>query len=494
MRSSGPKKKHKRPAFQRLRLAALMVLLTGSVTALGSTVYKRLVIPAYGNNPAALDFMAKAQPKALSADDLTSFRYDEEAYTQEVANLDWRLSFMFEEGDGHLERAFQAATQSSLGVNNDGLGPIFNSNSCESCHQSNGRTLPVPGQGYLVRLSVPGTDEHGGPKPHPSYGGQFGDLSVSDVPAEGTVIVKYEEIQGKYGDGTPYTLLKPEITFKDLAYGPIGYSTMLSARSPLSLYGLGLLEAIDDETLLAWADPDDEDGDGISGRVNRVWDIEKKQVSIGRFGWKAEQPSLLTQSADAAANDMGVTTALLPSQTCTDAQAGCREALHGDEGSTAELDAESLKEVAAYMQFLAVPARGHLEHPDVQHGEILFKTSGCAACHTPEAETGNHEYKRLRGKKIQAFTDLLLHDMGDGLADNRPSFDANGREWRTPPLWGLGLLETVNGHTRLLHDGRARNFAEAILWHGGEAEGSKEAFRNMPADDRQAIIKFLKSL
>lgn len=486
----------KKPSvWQRLRLGLLTALFAGSVTAFAKTVYDRTVVGAYGSDDAALTSIRRADPRSLSADDLTSFRFDAEAYTQEVPNLDWRLSYMFDEGDGHLERPYQPATVSTVGTNNDGLGPIYNAASCESCHQANGRTEPLPGQGYLVRLSVPGEGPDGGPNPHPVYGGQFGDVSIEGVVSEGTVETTYTEISGSYADGTPYTLLKPQINLINLGYGDLGAYTMTSARAPLSLFGLGLLEALDDETLLAWADPDDADGDGISGRVNRVWDIEHEKVSIGRFGWKAEQPSLVAQSADAAANDMGVTTALLPAQTCTDAQGGCQSVPHGESHGVMELDRVSLEQVAAYMQFLAVPARGHLDHPDVRRGEDLFKSSGCEACHRSEAVTGDfHKYKRLRDKKIQAFTDLLLHDMGDGLSDNRPSFAASGSEWRTPPLWGLGLLETVNGHTRLLHDGRARNIEEAILWHGGEAEASKEAFRTMASDDRDALLKFLKSL
>ncbi|MEM1275126.1 MAG: di-heme oxidoredictase family protein [Pseudomonadota bacterium] len=489
------KKKKSSSVWSKIRLGLLIALFAGSVTAFGKTIYDRKIVGAYGNDAAALAAIERADPRALSADDLTSFRFDSEAYTEEVANLDWRLSYMFDQGDGHLERPYKAATQSTIGTNNDGLGPIYNATSCESCHQANGRTTPLPGQGYLVRLSVPGVGPDGGPKPHPIYGGQFGDVSIEGVASEGTVRTVYEEIKGTYGDGTPYTLLKPTVELTDLGYGDIGFYTMTSARAPLSLFGLGLLEALEDETLLAWADPNDADGDGISGKVNRVWDIEHHKTSIGRFGWKAEQPSLVAQSADAAANDMGVTTALLPAQTCTDAQPACTGALHGESHGVMELDRISLEEVAAYMQLLAVPARGHLDHPGVIRGEELFSAVGCAACHKPEALTGNsHKYKRLRNKRIQAFTDLLLHDMGEGLSDNRPSFEADGSEWRTPPLWGLGLLEQVNGHTMLLHDGRARNIAEAILWHGGEGEASKEAFRTMPLKDREALITFLKSL
>ncbi|MEM6660568.1 MAG: di-heme oxidoredictase family protein [Pseudomonadota bacterium] len=476
-------------------LAIIVAVSLGLFGYFGLMLYDRLVVGAYGNDPDALAFMTEADPRMLSAGDLTSFRYDDQAYTQPAANLDWRRAVLFDEGDGHLERPFQPAKTSSLGANNDGLGPLYNAKSCEGCHQANGRTLPIPGQGYLVRLSIPGTDAHGGPKPHPFYGGQFGDVAVEGIAPEGKVDIAYTEIDGRYGDGEPYTLIKPEIRLTELGYGPMGSDTMMSARAPLSLYGLGLLEAIDDEQLLAWTDPDDADGDGISGRVNRVWDFEFQKVSLGRFGWKSEQPSLMTQSADAAANDMGVTTALLPNQTCTDAQPGCQQALHGGNEKGEELDYISLIQTAGYMQFLAVPARGHVDHPQVMRGEALFKEIGCVSCHKAEIVTGQtHEYARLHGQRIQPFTDLLLHDMGEGLSDNRPSFEADGREWRTPPLWGIGLLKTVNGHTRLLHDGRARNFAEAILWHGGEAEAAKEAFRLSPAEDREAIIKFLKSL
>ncbi|MEM6743800.1 MAG: di-heme oxidoredictase family protein [Pseudomonadota bacterium] len=481
-----------------LRFAVLLFLLTASAAAFGVQLWQRAYVPALGADDAAMDRIRAADPRTLLADDLSSFRYDDQAYTVEAPNLDWRLSFAFDEGDGHIERFFQTATPSSLGTNNDGLGPIYNAASCESCHQFNGRTKPLPGQGLLMRLSVPGEAENGGPKPHPVYGGQFGDVSheaMTGVKAEGAVEIVYDPVPGTYGDGTPYELRKPIYSVVGLNYGPMGDDVMVSPRAPLSLYGLGLLEAISDETLLSWADPDDLDGDGISGKVNRVHDAATGETAIGRFGWKAEQPSLIAQSADAALNDMGITTSLFPHETCMDAQAGCRAALNGAEDDGPEFDDESLIEMAAYMQFLAVPARGHIDHPDVRRGEALFSEIGCAACHKPHAVTGqDHEYRRLRGKTVRAYTDLLLHDMGEALSDGRPSFDAEGREWRTPPLWGLGLLETVNGHVDLMHDGRARGFEEAILWHGGEAKGSRERFRAMTSVDREALVKFLKSL
>ncbi|MEM7710649.1 MAG: di-heme oxidoredictase family protein [Pseudomonadota bacterium] len=481
-----------------LRLGVLLALLAATAGVFAYQVWDRAYLSAYGDDDASLRAFREADPRALMADDLSSFRYDDQAYTVEAPNLDWRLSFAFDEGDGHIERFFQTATPSSLGTNNDGLGPIYNAASCETCHEFNGRTKPLPGQGLLVRLSVPGTAENGGPKPHPIYGGLFGDVSheaMTGVKPEGVVEIAYEPVRGTYGDGTPYELRRPVYRFTGLNYGPMAGDVMISPRAPLSFYGLGLLEAISDETLLAWADPLDADEDGISGKVNRVHDVATGQMAIGRFGWKAEQPTLIAQSADAALNDMGITTSLHPQETCTQAQRACAGALTGSAEAGPEFDDESLMEMAAYMQFLAVPARGHVDHPQVRRGEALFSEIGCAACHKPLVVTGQeHEYRRLRGKTVRAYTDLLLHDMGEGLSDGRPSFEAEGREWRTPPLWGLGLLQTVNGHTDLLHDGRARGFAEAILWHGGEAEGSKERFRAMMTADREALIKFLKSL
>ncbi len=271
---------------------------------------------------------------------------------------------------------------------------------------------------------------------------------------------------------------------------------MTSARAPLAMHGLGLLEAISEQTLQDWADPEDADGDGISGKINQVWDAQFKTMRPGRFGWKAETPSIITQSGDAAHNDMGVSSPYFQGQTCMAPQTDCVAARDGgDPEQPHEMTAEQLDFLHAYLAFLAVPARGHLDNPQVMRGEELFADIGCASCHKQAAVTGDdHKFRRLRDKNIQPFTDLLLHDMGEGLSDHRPSFSAEGNEWRTAPLWGIGLLERVNGHTRLLHDGRARGFEEAILWHGGEAEGAKESFRNLPIEDREALVKFLKSL
>ena len=256
--------------------------------------------------------------------------------------------------------------------------------------------------------------------------------------------------------------------------------------------GLGLLEAIPEETLKAWADPDDADQDGISGRINYVDNVLTGELSVGRFGWKSNQPTLRQQSASAFFGDIGITSPMFPEENRSSHQP---EAMQAVSGGQPELSKEFLDKLTFYVQTLAVPARRNLDDPMVIRGEQVFKQANCTACHKPEVITGVHdEVEALSLQKIRPYTNLLLHDMGPGLADHRPDFQANGREWRTPPLWGIGLVKTVNKHTFFLHDGRARNLMEAILWHGGEAEASKEYVRQLPKADREALIAFLESL
>jgi len=267
---------------------------------------------------------------------------------------------------------------------------------------------------------------------------------------------------------------------------------MVSARVAPAVIGMGLLEAIPEETLRALADPDDRDGDGISGRLNTVWDAIAKKPAVGRFGWKASVPGLRQQIAMAALGDIGLTTSLYPEQNCPVAQADCRKAENGGEP---EIEDDFLDRLELYSQTLAVPLRRDVEDPQVMRGEALFAQTGCAACHVMTLKTGAHASRQeLSHQTIHPFTDLLLHDMGEGLADGRPDFLASGSEWRTPPLWGLGLVRVTNKHEYLLHDGRARGFAEAILWHGGEAAAAKERFRTLPQDERAALLAFLRSL
>lgn len=381
----------------------------------------------------------------------------------------------------------------------DGLGPLFNRVSCAGCHTFDGRGRPPENPGdpmdsMLVRLSVPGKAENGGPLPHPGYGNQLNDRAIGGVKAEGRAVIAYEDIPGPYGDGTPYTLRKPLLAFTDLAYGRLdGAET--SARVAPQMIGMGLLEAVPGETLLALSDSDDADGDGISGRVNRVWSPSAKARQIGRFGWKANAPSVIDQSAGAALGDIGLTTTLLPDQNCMAGQTDCLAAFDQGPADGPELSEAFLEKLVIYVQLLAVPRQRNETDPEVQRGEMLFRSAGCAACHMPTLETGpDASLPELANQTFHPFTDLLLHDMGPGLADGRPDFEASGSEWRTPPLWGLGLIQKVNGHTLLLHDGRARGFAEAILWHDGEGAAAREAFRTSPQADRDALIAFLKSL
>jgi CxxC motif-containing protein (DUF1111 family) len=284
----------------------------------------------------------------------------------------------------------------------------------------------------------------------------------------------------------------PSYELRDLAFGDLAEGTMLSPRVAPQMIGLGLLQSIDEADVLRHADPDDEDGDGISGRPNRVWDFASQQVVLGRFGWKANQPNLEQQNSGAFLGDIGITSPLFPAENCTETQAACRAARTGGEPEVTE---KKVTQIDFYSKYLAVPARRDLRDPTVRRGEQLFSTVGCAKCHVTTFVTGRIATDpELSAQTIHPYTDLLLHDLGDDLADGRPDFEADGNEWRTPPLWGIGLFEDVNDHTRYLHDGRARNLEEAVLWHGGEAAETTRAFKALSADERSALLRFLGTL
>lgn len=377
----------------------------------------------------------------------------------------------------------------------DGLGPVFNGRSCTSCHSRDGRGQPPTGVGdfaggLLLRLSISGTDEYGGPNPHPVYGDQLSDRSLPGVPAEGQFAITYEYIQGEFSDGTSYELRMPSYELINLNFGPA--DVMVSPRVGQQVIGLGLLEAIDENDIIALSDPADLDGDGISGKPNFVWDIASQSHVLGRFGWKANMPNLLQQTAGAFVGDIGITSSMFPMENCTDAQGDCQATTNG---GSPEIEDDNIDAVLIYISNLAVPARRDVDAQDVLKGKNIFNNIGCASCHVPSFTTGAHpRFNHLSNQKIRPYTDLLLHDMGEGLADNRPDYEADGNEWRTPPLWGIGLIETVNNHTFFLHDGRARNIEEAVLWHGGEAESSKNAYTQLSKADRERLLKFLNTL
>jgi CxxC motif-containing protein (DUF1111 family) len=400
----------------------------------------------------------------------------------------------FEIGDSFFTQNWVIAPASTDA--RDGLGPLFNARACASCHVLDGRGRP-PGSGddaalgLLLRLSIPGEGPNGAPLPEPVYGGQLQDNAVNGVPAEGRIEVTYALITGVYADGTGYELRDPTYTIVDLAYGPLGDEVMISPRLAPQVIGMGLLEAVPEAAIVALADPDDADGDGISGRPNRAWNPATGQLELGRFGWKANQPTVEAQASDAFLGDIGITSSLHPQQNCSDAQESCVAAPTGGEP---EVTDSRLGSVTFYSRTLSVPAMRDADDDEVDDGAAVFDAVGCSSCHVSTLETGATDVAALSEQSIHPYTDLLLHDMGEGLADGRPDFAASGSEWRTPPLWGLGLADDVNGYRFLLHDGRARTFEEAILWHGGEGQAAADAFRSLPADERAALIRFLESL
>jgi len=489
---------------RRLRLVLELLLLALCLAALGHAAWRAYAVPwmAYGDG--SMDYLARADPRALSGGDLTHFHLGALAFEQPAPNLAWGWEKLFDDGDGVFERPFTPAVASGFRYDADGLGPIYNHEACEACHVADGRARPVldppgaPQDGLLLRLSVPGAAPGEAPRPHPVYGGQLGDRGiVSDgvpVPPEGRVAIRYQERAGRYPDGTPYTLLVPHYRIEDPQYGPLGADLLVSPRIAPAVFGVGLLEAVPESTVLALAKEQARAQDGITGRAQWLRDPREGTRVLGRFGWKAETATVEQQALDAALNDMGVTSGRFPHQPCTEAQRACREARHGGSVDAPELTAEQAEALVVYLQLLGVPARRDLDEPQVRRGEAAFSAAGCASCHVPELRTGGHDIERLNGQTIRPYTDLLLHDMGPGLADGRPSHEASGREWRTAPLWGIGLVPTVNGHSRYLHDGRARSLEEAVLWHGGEAEAAKLRFMQMSREERDALLRFLNSL
>lgn len=379
----------------------------------------------------------------------------------------------------------------------DGLGPFFNATSCSACHFQDGKGAPLNAdqtitQSLLFRLSIPGKGEHGEPLFDPNYGEQFNPRAIIGVEAEGDVSVNYQEIPGTYPDGTTYSLRKPTYIFSNLKYGPMS-GTLVSPRISTQMSGVGHLEAVTEATIQSFADADDANGDGISGRPNYVWDYKTRKKVMGRFGWKANQSTVEQQTASAFNGDLGVTSSLFISEGLTAAQKEKYGTLPN--GGSPEVEDNIFNDVVFYIKALAVPGRRSLTDQQVISGKALFIKANCTGCHIPKMTTGKSDSPTyLSTQIIRPYTDLLLHDMGDGLADNRPDYEATGTEWRTAPLWGIGLVQTVNKHTNYLHDGRARNAEEAILWHGGESEKSKQAFMKFSKSDREAVLKFIDSL
>jgi CxxC motif-containing protein (DUF1111 family) len=444
----------------------------------------------------------QAEPgEALSAGSASINDQSASAFSFPSNNLTPAQRLDFSVGNSFFRNPWVIAPSSTTA--RDGLGPLFNINACQSCHLNDGRGHP-PGPNatnaftMLVRLSIPGgpedqeTRQKLGVVPEPTYGGQLQDNSIPGIPPEGKVRFDYTESQVTFKDGTVITLRKPTLRIENPGYGPFHPQTQFSARIAPPMIGLGLLEAIPESAILANADPNDESKDGISGTANWVWSFAEQKTMLGRFGWKAGQPTLDQQNATAFSGDMGLTSNLIDNDDCTSAQIACKQAPNGGDP---EVSDNIRRLVLFYTRNVGVPVRRGVDQPSVLQGKTLFHVVGCVACHTSTFKTDSHAViPELANQVIHPYTDLLLHDMGEGLADNRSEFLANGREWRTPPLWGIGLTQKVSGHTQFLHDGRARNTLEAILWHGGEAEAAKQRVLALDADERSALLDFLNSL
>ncbi|MEP3045468.1 MAG: di-heme oxidoredictase family protein [Roseibium sp.] len=437
-------------------------------------------------------------------------RVNRDAFSHSNANITFEEEQNFKVGNGLFKKLWASSPSSTLA--SDGLGPLYNARSCQGCHLKDGRGRPPrPGDdavSLFLRLSIPPqTDaDHEALAsksllriPEPTYGGQFQAFAVPGLAGEGRFDIEHKEIEVELNGGEIAVLQKPSYNVRDLGYGEMHPETLFSPRVAPPMIGLGLLQAIHEGDIERLADADDLDEDGISGKVSRVRDPAKGNLTIGRFGWKASNPTIRAQTAGAFSGDIGISSPDLPDNygDCTRAQVACRKMPHGEQAHLGVSEAHDpvMDLVTFYSENLAVPARRDVGDPEVLRGKELFYEIGCTSCHQSKFVTSRSaDNKAHQFQLIWPYTDLLLHDMGEGLADNRPVGDANGQEWRTPPLWGIGLTETINKHTRFLHDGRARNLLEAVLWHGGEAQTARDKVVALSPQDRQSLIRFLESL
>ncbi len=439
--------------------------------------------------PLCLAVMALLASRPLVAQDLTleggaatTDADSSKAYSQVVPNLaDANEQLLHDLGMTGFMRDFgRVKIGGSLR-----LGPQFNAPSCVACHSGAGRgALRLSSHGRVsdtvVKVGVPTgrASIAGAPIPLPRVGTQLQDHAIRGTKPEARISLKWRVQHGTYGDGTPYELREPILSVSSTGSAfPRG--TMYSLRRAPSIFGSGLLEAVSSDEIIALSDPNDANGDGISGRPNMVWSVEQREYLLGRFGLKAGAPTLKQQVAAAYANDMGVSNPLF--------RAGNRRA---------DIPDRIVNATTFFSATLAVPRARTQDDPGVVRGKGLFASMGCAACHVTELHTMQGRSAALSNTTIHPLSDLLLHDMGIGLADNRPEFGASGSEWRTAPLWGIGLTGAVLApkSESYLHDGRARTLEEAILWHGGEGVRSQQAFASASQTDRDDLIRFLRSL
>jgi CxxC motif-containing protein (DUF1111 family) len=479
----------------RIRFVAVLLCVVACSDQTGVTVPSQPGSDFTPNdNPAStdLDFDLRGMSDArtaLSGGATTVFDVSVDAFSLPAPNLQGQNLARHTVGDAEFEVEFVPPPAAA----NAGLGPVFDNVACEACHEHDGRGRPPNGaepfSSLLFRASVAGRGPHGGPAPVPGFGTQLQLRAVPGLTPEARASVSYVDSIGRFADGTQFQLRVP--TFQVTGnYRPLPGGTLISPRVAPFVFGLGLLEAVPERDIvqMAYQNSRTRSRTGVSGRPNYVWDQVHQRTMIGRFGWKANAPNLIQQTAGAYNGDMGITSSLFPAEACEGEYPEC--ARHPP-----EVPDQTVRDVAFYTQTLGVPARRSLDDPKARQGERLFYVAGCNGCHVATLRTGMLPgVPEVSNQIIHPYTDLLLHDMGPGLADGRPDFLASGREWRTPPLWGIGLVETVNQHSNFLHDGRARSLLEAVLWHGGEAEPARERVKRLSAQDRNALVAFLQSL
>jgi CxxC motif-containing protein (DUF1111 family) len=425
---------------------------------------------------------------------LTHYDRSRDAYSRPAPGLSSLELRRFGLGNRVFNTRWVEAPASVSGF--DGLGPVFNRDSCSGCHQRDGRGRPpdpeVPAlkETFVVKVST--IDQQSQRRLAKTFGPQLNTAAIAKVRAEGEAVIEYEEKPGQYADGSAFSLRKPKVHLADPLYR-VSRHLRFSMRVAPAVFGLGLIEAVPDRVIEDMADPNDRDRDGISGRVNRVASFTLAGSPIGRFGWKAHAATLTDQTIDAAFQDIGLTSRWQPTQNCAPRPKACQRAFANSE---VELGDRLIEAAVGYLQMLGVPARAEPSDRERRAaGAALFQQLGCIACHRPTLSTGDtHALVLLHNQTFSPYSDLLLHDMGEGLAGGGNDGSARDNEWRTPPLWGLSLLQTVNGHTLLLHDGRARSVDEAILWHGGEGQAAREAFRRAPLKDRKLLAEFVLGL
>jgi CxxC motif-containing protein (DUF1111 family) len=426
----------------------------------------------------------------LSGGMSTVFDETSNALSHPLPGLNERDMQVHELGDAGFSQTFVSDPAPNFG----GVGPIFNNVSCISCHHNDGKGTPTAGtttSSLLIRIATGIANEHGGPTGPQGYGNQIQDMAILGIQPEAKVNISYTDKEVVYPDGIKRKLRVPIYSLFN-TYMPVS-NYQLSPRLAPPVFGLGLIEQIPETTIISFAQANKQksNNDGILGHPNYVYNPQTKQMELGRFGLKANTSTLYVQVASAYHQDMGITNTLFPNESCYQQSQMSAVYMPGK----INLPDSTLNDVVFYVKSLSVPARRNVANPNVKTGQALFSQINCSGCHIPTMYTGvNLAFPQLSNQRIHPYTDLLLHNMGDGLADGYTDFLAQGNDWKTPALWGIGLFEKTNGTAYYLHDGRARSIEEAILWHGGEANNSKEAFMRLNAQERASLISFIQSL